>query len=684
MSAATNRGRRPSATPDQAQLAQTQGRDSNKGRRDSSASTVAANDDTDTDAAESEDERATEMASRRPSSYQHGTAEYDPVLAAADSAVDLAPIAAATSHGVHKKDEVAILDAPAPPTRGGKPTFSAATRVSMLPSLAARLIELLDEDCDTADIRRQRLHRQYAGVNSVWREAAHLRLATIMVVAVPHPQAVTDIVTRGEAQVEALAELRAEQPLCVGAMPARTLIYASALRHLQLHDLRLGDLELRILANNVRGLAHLALHECLLGSPLEVARWLRGSRDSMHTLCIVSSRPPVMLDDAALARWSQAVPMLRDLTLIFPHVPADMRHTRGLGGGAKGSSAAEFAGPVAAAANHYAAYMPSAGLPNAGQQQHHALRSGVVQSSMPATSLAPGSSVFSPAGLHTLAANCPRLRHLALDVPSSRGLALDDLVASLYMLRRLRFVALGATPVRVPLPELPNGVPPEIHVPETVSLLFPFVRFAAMDPDAVGIIDDRPPVRARAATLPALPSLGLFATSSGAAGAPVPAAASTASGAIWGSFASVAGTVASRWNSTPPATPSASQSQFGFGGGGAAAAAQPPLPPPKDGSEARPSYQWGTSSSGGWLSGWGGASAQSTDPASTASPISATPAASATSVSSTGQQQRGGGVGWNVATGWLPQAISASWTSSVPPTAAAAAAPPAPGTAPAH
>ncbi|KAI9190243.1 hypothetical protein H9P43_001676 [Blastocladiella emersonii ATCC 22665] len=410
---------------------------------------------------------------------------------------------------------------PAPPVRK---KHSAGVRVAVHIKLVAKLLALLDDDSDPAEIRRVRLHRTLAGVGHVWREAAHLRAATVMVVAVPHPQVLSDVVTRAEALAEALAELRAESPT-VAAMPWNTLIYASSLRHLELHDVRLGDVELRILARTVRGLTHLALHQCLIGSAAEFANWLRPSRNTLRTLCIVSSRPPVLLEDAALARWSQSLASLHSLTLIFPYatglddlppaVAAAQANTRwGIGAAdARGPASALFGGPGNGGLSGTHTAPPSmiggtaaggssflgVSLPAAFSSSS---RPSVAVSVMVPMSSAGGrfssATILTPAGLQTLAANCPRLRHLAIDVPAARGLALDDVVATLYLIRELRFLALGGTPVRVPAND--DGLPAEIHLVETLGLLFPLVRLAAVDPAVLVEIPKLPPLGARKAS----------------------------------------------------------------------------------------------------------------------------------------------------------------------------------------
>ncbi|ORZ34766.1 hypothetical protein BCR44DRAFT_33581 [Catenaria anguillulae PL171] len=420
-------------------------------------------------------------------------------------------------------------------------TAGAGQRLAHTPNLVAKLVALLDDDSDSADVRRHRLNRILSGVDPLWREAAHLRLATIMVVAVPHPAAISDMVTRCETLAEALAELRAEQPETVGRFPWSSLLYASSLRHLVLHDVRLGEVELRILARNVTGLSHLALHECVIGSIPEFCHWIRGSRYSLRTLCIVSSRPPLLLEDSALARWSQACPKLQYLTLIFsyggqgnhhPHARRHLYHHHSAPGSPShggpspsrvlwGTQATPITSPTSSAfstpvgPSPVSSFMSTLSLPTAFASSSSPTKP--IASSLHPTHLPP--TILTPVGLHTLAANCPRLHHLALDVPLAAGLALDDLTAALYMLRDLRFLALGATCIAAPANT--HGVPPDVHVQETLSLLFPLVQVAAMDPDVVIEVPTRPPTppperrlgqRQRAMTLPAGGGGGLFAS----------------------------------------------------------------------------------------------------------------------------------------------------------------------------
>ncbi|KNE60481.1 hypothetical protein AMAG_18544 [Allomyces macrogynus ATCC 38327] len=123
---------------------------------------------------------------------------------------------------------------------------------------------------------------------------------------------------------------------------------------------------------------------------------------------------------------------------------------------------------------------------------------------LPRPSVASLSSTLSRAtaaatGRKALAANCPNLESLAVDVPAARNLALDDWVAALYLVRPLRFLALGSTPLRVAANALADGVSAIVHVFEELGLLFPQVRLAGIDPETVVVEEEERKAAAAAA-----------------------------------------------------------------------------------------------------------------------------------------------------------------------------------------
>ncbi|KAJ3349184.1 hypothetical protein GGF32_005756, partial [Allomyces javanicus] len=425
--------------------------------------------------------------------------------------------------------------------------FTAGQLIAYHPVLVARIVTYFDDDRDAAEVRRLRLHRTLRRVGPVWLHVAKQRAATIMVVLAPHAHVLADVVTRAECLRRGVPGDHDDDPSTL-TLPPPFGNYMRGLRHLELHNVALGDTELHVLSKNVTSLVHLSLHDCAISvdrGAAEFAAWLRANRRTLRTLHMDSQRFPVLLDEHVLPRWTQACSGLEQLTLIFPSTglpppPSPMiasasattsTTSGGWFGGLMGGNGASHTTSVATTSVatsdrsstvagdewgwpfHRGSTANSSAHATIGTRRRSSLvptlpRPSVVSlsstlsrataaatgrkaSTAPAPAPAApapalptlGLHILTPTALQALAANCPNLESLAVDVPAARNLALDDWVAALYLVRPLRFLALGSTPLRVAANALADGVSAIVHVFEELGLLFPQVRLAGIDPE---------------------------------------------------------------------------------------------------------------------------------------------------------------------------------------------------------
>ncbi|KNE64876.1 hypothetical protein AMAG_10209 [Allomyces macrogynus ATCC 38327] len=454
------------------------------------------------------------------------TDNYSMAVSATDEAHDLGDASAWPDHtSQYMRPGVPVPSVPRAPGQ------TAAQVLANSCNIVARIIAQIDDERNKASIRRHRLRTVIAPVSKLWTAVAKKRAQTIMVVSVPHPQVLAEVVTRADELREGVDTTHQEwgaprhkKPWQDVPLPLSPTFanYARGLRHLELHDVQLGDMELRILANNIDSLVHLALHECVVSvdrGAAEFTALLRANRDTLRALHMVSSRLPVLLDDALLPRWSQACGRLEYLYLSFSHpglpsspggangawgwgahVPgtpsgnsgmanghledfSDVRSVRSFSGAIGGSVApAPSVASTAVTARHMLqrsssmrsvpAAFASSSRPTSTALSSVASFNGFTSSSssMQAAAtvgMAPvrrnslGSAILTPAGLQALAANCPGLSSLTIDVPAAKYLSLDDLTAAMYQMRGLRYLALGTTPLRVRL----SAVNPDVLQP---------------------------------------------------------------------------------------------------------------------------------------------------------------------------------------------------------------------------
>ncbi|KAJ3371365.1 hypothetical protein GGF31_003288 [Allomyces arbusculus] len=441
--------------------------------------------------------------------------------------------------------------------------FTAGQLIAYHPALVARIVTYFDDDRDAAEVRRLRLHRTLRRVGPVWLHVAKQRAATIMVVLAPHAHVLADVVTRAECLRRGVPGDHDDDPSTL-TLPPPFAEYMRGLRHLELHNVALGDTELHVLSKNVTSLVHLSLHDCAISvdrGAAEFAAWLRANRRTLRTLHMDSQRFPVLLDEHVLPRWTQACAGLEQLTLIFPSTglpppPSPMISSAttsttsggggwfgGLMGGNGGSHTTTTAttsvatsdrstmvgndewgwpfhrGSTATSSAHAtigtrrrSSLVPSLPRPSVASLSSTLSRATAAatgrKSSTAPTAPPPtpaptlptlGLHILTPTALQALAANCPNLESLAVDVPAARNLALDDWVAALYLVRPLRFLALGSTPLRVAANALADGVSAIVHVFEELGLLFPQVRLAGIDPETVVVEEEERKAAAAAA-----------------------------------------------------------------------------------------------------------------------------------------------------------------------------------------
>ncbi|KNE67087.1 hypothetical protein AMAG_12164 [Allomyces macrogynus ATCC 38327] len=441
--------------------------------------------------------------------------------------------------------------------------FTAGQLIAYHPALVARIVTYFDDDRDAAEVRRLRLHRTLRRVGPVWLHVAKQRAATIMVVLAPHAHVLADVVTRAECLRRGVPGDHDDDPSTL-TLPPPFAEYMRGLRHLELHNVALGDTELHVLSKNVTSLVHLSLHDCAISvdrGAAEFAAWLRANRRTLRTLHMDSQRFPVLLDEHVLPRWTQACAGLEELTLIFPSTglpppPSPMISSAttsttsggggwfgGLMGGNGGSHTTTIAttsvatsdrstmvgndewswpfhrGSTATSSAHAtigtrrrSSLVPSLPRPSVASLSSTLSRATAAatgrKSSTAPTAPPPtptpalptlGLHILTPTALQALAANCPNLESLAVDVPAARNLALDDWVAALYLVRPLRFLALGSTPLRVAANALADGVSAIVHVFEELGLLFPQVRLAGIDPETVVVEEEERKAAAAAA-----------------------------------------------------------------------------------------------------------------------------------------------------------------------------------------
>ncbi|KNE60480.1 hypothetical protein AMAG_18543 [Allomyces macrogynus ATCC 38327] len=143
--------------------------------------------------------------------------------------------------------------------------FTAGQLIAYHPALVARIVTYFDDDRDAAEVRRLRLHRTLRRVGPVWLHVAKQRAATIMVVLAPHAHVLADVVTRAECLRRGVPGDHDDDPSTL-TLPNPFGQYMRGLRHLELHNVALGDTELHVLSKNVTSLMHLSLHDCAISA----------------------------------------------------------------------------------------------------------------------------------------------------------------------------------------------------------------------------------------------------------------------------------------------------------------------------------------------------------------------------------------------------------------------------------
>jgi hypothetical protein len=314
---------------------------------------------------------------------------------------------------------------------------------------SSRIIYWIDDETQSLNQRLTCL-AILARVHKSWCSECILREAQMLRCQVPHPQFAQNI---------------------ANYFTSVTLL--GGLRHLDLAQVRLTETDMDTLATHVQGtLVHLVLEQCEIDFSfgcIAFAKWIKSNSKSLRALRLLDMRPcaqqgPCPIDPINLMKWTRYCPQLeileiRKLECVYPEEALSSSVSSLI------SDAFRFSKPY--------------------ERQVF-------------------TEVTNTETILAIASNCPSLRSLCIDVPDAIPFDLADIVAAIYLLRKLNHIDLGSSPIRVPAASTRPAsgtrsnhaalerISPVMHYIETLGLLFPNLEVAPIDPEKI-IVNSQSP-----------------------------------------------------------------------------------------------------------------------------------------------------------------------------------------------